>query len=93
LLMNLSGRLARVSDSGIDRVRSSVAVSTSGAFTYRPVGCSYLPEVGVSSWTEVILGRCVVFGGIVKQEAMAQQGVSYDGGEERNIVMPRGRRG
>jgi hypothetical protein len=23
--------------------------------TYRPVGCSYLPECGVSSWTEVIL--------------------------------------
>ena len=25
------------------------------SITYRPVGCSYLPECGVSSWTEVIV--------------------------------------
>jgi hypothetical protein len=44
-----------VSDSGIGRERSLGGVFDLGWFTYRPVGCSYLPEVGVSSWTEVIL--------------------------------------
>jgi hypothetical protein len=61
------------------------------SFTYRPVGCSYLPEVGVSSWTEVILKWFLLLSGrCYKQEAMAQQSVSYDGKREGNIVMPRG---